>query len=261
MRHMAEQLAAAILAAGGVDEVARAAGAPCKALVDLVGQPMVAWVATAVRAAEVIGDFVVVEGPAGELSAGWQQSWARVVRAEGPGFLDTVRAAVAALPTAERILLVTTDLPLVTAAELDDFGRSCLATQAELSYAIISADSFERQFPGRGKTVARLREGRFTGGSVACVSRRFVVEQGEAIARTFERRKSKLALAALFGWGFIARLLAGRLSLADLERRGSQMLGCRLVALPTEHAGLAFDVDDPGDLELARQFLAQRQSR
>lgn len=258
---MSERLAAAILAAGGPDEVAASAGATCKALVDLSGRPMVEWVAAAVRDATMVSEFVVVEGPGGELSAGWERPLAPIVRAAGTGFLDTVRAAADALPGADRILLVTVDIPMVTAAELDDLARSCLAAQAELSYAVVSAEQVDRQFPGRGKTVARLREGRFTGGSVACVSRRFVVEQGEAIARTFDRRKSKLALAQMFGWGFVARLALGRLSLADLERRGSQMLGCRLFAVRTEHAGLAFDVDDTGDLELARGFMRRREGK
>lgn len=256
---MSEQFAAAILAGGGADEVATAGGASCKALVDVGGRPMIEWVAGAVRDATMIGEFVAVEGPGGELSAGWRQPSARVVRAAGPGFIDTVRAATDALPDADRILLATVDIPMVTAADLDDFARSCLETQAGLSYAMISAESFDRQFPGRGKTVAHLREGRFTGGSVVCVSRRFVLEQGEAIARTFERRKSKLAMAQMFGWGFVLRLLAGRLSVADLERRGSQMLGCSVVAVRTERAGLAFDVDDPGDLELARAYIRERE--
>jgi len=251
---------AAILAGGaGDDEVAAAAGATCKALVDVGGRPLIDRVARALQGARLVGEIVAVEGPGGELSAGWADPMVPVVRASGRGFLDTVMAAAEALPDAERILLATVDIPMVTPEALDAFAASCLAGQAELSYCIVSADEMERDFPGRGKTVVRLREGRFTGGSVVCVSRRFVVEQGEAIARTFDRRKSKLALAGMFGWGFVVRLALGLLSVADLERRGSQMLGCSLRAVPMSHSGLAFDVDDAGDLELARKFIRDRE--
>jgi len=254
------KLAAAILAGGGGgDKVAAAGGVACKALVDMGGEPMVNRVVRAALAAELIEDVVVVEGPGKQLSAGWAEPLARVATAPGEDFLDTVQEAARALPDADRILLVTVDIPMVTAEELDGFVRSCIGTQAELSYAMISAEDFDKEFPGRGKTVAHLREGHFTGGSVACVSRQFVVEQGETIARTFDRRKSKLALAQLFGLSFVAKMLVGQLSVAELEKRGSEMLGGRLHAVRTSSAGLAFDVDDAGDMELAREFVRKHE--
>jgi len=254
-----ETISAAIMAGGGAgDEVALAEDAPCKALVDLGGKPMIEWVATAVRGAALIGETVIVEGPGQELSASWFEPMIPVATAGGTGFIDSVQAAAQALPNAEKILLVTVDIPLVTAEGLDDFARSCIASQAELSYTIAAAEEVEREFPGRGKTVVRLREGRFTGGSVAGVTRRFIVEQAETIALTFDRRKSKLALVRMFGWGFVARLALGRLSVADLEKRGSEMLGCTLQAVRTKYPGLAFDVDHAEDLELARKLIRER---
>lgn len=259
MSERVETIAAAIMAGGGPgDEVALAEDAPCKALVDLGGKPMIEWVAAAVRDAALVGETVVVEGPGQELSASWFEPMARVVTAAGTGFIDSVQAAAQALPDAEKILLVTVDIPLMTPEGLGDFARSCIASQAELSYAIAAAEEVEREFPGRGKTVVHLREGRFTGGSVVGITRRFIVEQAETIARTFDRRKSKLALVRMFGWSFVARLLTGRLSVTDLEKRGSEMLGCALQAVRTNYPGLAFDVDHAEDLELARKLIRER---
>lgn len=257
MSEQAEQMPVAVLAAGSGGKVAAATGVPCKALAEIAGRPVIAWVLDALREAERVSEIVVVEGPAGGLRERMGEQ-ARVVRARGPAFLDTVRAAVEALPESERIVLVPGDLPMLTPQAVDDFVGSCLETPAELSYAIVAADEFERAFPGRGKTVVRLRDGRVTAGNVACVSRRFVLEHGRTIARVFAARKNPVAMLRMFGWSFVLRLMRGRLSVGDLERRASEMLGGTLRAVRCEHPELGFDVDDLRDLKLAEQFLVRR---
>ncbi len=257
MSESTEQMPVAVLAGGGPDDkVAKATGAPCKALAEVGGRPLVAWVLDALNGAELVSEIVVVQGPAQPLSEQLVAP-ARLATARGPEVLDTFRAAVAALPESERILCVTADLPLLTSEAIDDFVGSCLPLQAEVSYAIVAADAVERAAPGRGKTVARLREGRVTGGGAACVSRRFILEHGPSIAEVFARRKSKLGMLSMFGWAFVLRLALGRLSVTELEKRASEMLGCTLQAVRSEYAGLALDVDDADDLELAGRHVGQ----
>jgi len=257
MSESAEQMPAAVLAGGGPDDkVAKAAGAPCKALAEVGGRPLVAWVLDALHGAELVSEIVVVEGPTRPLSEQLSDP-VRLATAQGPEVLDTFYAAAEALPESERILCVTADLPLLTSEGIDDFIGSCLRLQAEVSYATVAADEVERAMPGRGKTVSRLREGRFTGGGAACLSRRFILEHGPIIGRVFARRKNPVAMLQMFGWGFLARLALGRLSIADLEKRASERLGCTLRAVISEYPGLAFDVDDADDLELSRRYVGR----
>jgi GTP:adenosylcobinamide-phosphate guanylyltransferase len=257
MSEQPQQLPVAVLAGGSGDKVTAASGAPSKALVEIAGRPMIAWVLAPLCEAERVSEVVVVEGPAGGLKESIGEQ-ARVARARGPAFLDTVHAAVEALPESERIVLVPGDLPMLTPQAIDGFVASCLQTPAELSYAIVAADEFERAFPGRGKTVVRLRDGRVTAGNVACVSRRFVLEHGRTIARVFAARKNPVAMLRMFGWSFVLRLMRGRLSVADLEARASEMLGGTLRAVRCEHPELGFDVDDLHDLKLAEECLVRR---
>jgi len=90
------------------------------------------------------------------------------------------------------------------------------------------------------------------------MSRRFMDEHGATIERTFARRKNKLTMLCMFGWGFVGRLMLGRLSIAGLEQRASELLGCTVRAVRSNYADLAFDVDDADDLELARRYLSRR---
>lgn len=257
MTEQTQQIPVALLAGGGADDrVAAAAGAPCKALAEVAGRPLIAWVLDALNAAEKVSEIVVAEGPTGPLR-GRLGDEVRVVTAQGSDFLHTLMAAVEALGDAERMLLATGDLPLLTPQALDEFLGSCLPSQAEVSYAIVAAEDVRRELPGRAKTVARLREGRFVSGNLVCASRRFLVEHEPVIARVFAARKNPLAMLRMFGWRFVLRLLAGSLSIADLERRGSEMLGCPLEAVRCEHTELAFDVDKPRDLALAEEFLGR----
>lgn len=258
MSDAAKPLPAAILAGGGrEDGLAHESGASCKALVHFNGRPMIDWVAEALAESRLVADVVAVEGSDRALSRDAAPELP-IVAAEGPGFIDTMAAGVRAFPEADRVLVVTADLPLLTAEAIDGFVRSCQETQSGLSYAIVEAEAFEIAFPGRDKTVARLREGRFTGGNLAVVTRRFVLEQGPVIARTFDRRKSPIGMAQIFGLSFVVRLVLGRLRIVDLERRGSEIIGAPVSAVPVPWPEIGFDVDDAEDLELARCFLGEQ---
>lgn len=251
---------AAILAGGGPDDpVARAAGVPCKALVPVEGRTLLDYVLEALRNAETVDGIIAVEGPDRNLSrSGTELPDIPIVAAEGDRLIDTFTTAARACPDEERILIATVDLPLLTPEAVDGFVRSCQETSGGLSYPIVQADAFEKAFPGRGKTTVPLVEGRFAGGNLAIVTRRFVLEGGPAIARTFDRRKSTVRLAWMFGIRFLARLLTGALRIEDLERRGGELVGTTVAAVPVPWPEIGFDVDHEEDLELAGRFLRER---
>ncbi|MEA3403970.1 MAG: nucleotidyltransferase family protein [Armatimonadota bacterium] len=248
---------AAVLAGGGAtDRVA--AAAPCKGLVEVEDRPLVEWVLDALNGAQLVSEVVIVEGPTRPISATGRGLAAEVISADGDGFIDTLTAAAQALDGHERFLVATGDLPMLTPEAVDGFVRSCQESQAEVLYPLVKAEDINRAFPGRGKRAVRLREGRFVGANLAMLSRRFVLEEGPTIATTFARRKNPLTMAGMFGWWFVVRLLTGRLSAADLERRASEMLGAKMQAVPTQWPEIGFDVDDARDLALARRYVSER---
>ncbi|MGC9319118.1 MAG: NTP transferase domain-containing protein [Armatimonadota bacterium] len=256
-----QRLPAAVLAGGTArDPVAAAAGAPCKGLVEVGRRPLVAWVVDALEGAELISEVVIVEGPKRPISAIGRGFGAEVISADRDGFIDTLTAAAQALKGAGKILVATGDLPMLTPEAVDGFVRSCQESQAEVLYPLVEAEEINRAFPGRGKRAVRLREGRFVGSNLAILSRSFILREGPTIATTFARRKNPLTMAGIFGWWFVLRLLTGRLSVADLERRGSEMLGAEMRAVATGWPEIGFDVDDAHDLALARRYLSERES-
>lgn len=96
---------------------------------------------------------------------------------------------------------------------------------------------------------------RVTGGNVV-YQRIAAFEREKAVLQeAHRRRKNPLFLAGLVGPASIARFLVGRLSMPDIERAASRVMGvsCRLIL--THHAEIGTDIDRPEDLRRAREIL------
>jgi hypothetical protein len=177
----------------------------------------------------------------------------------GDSFLDNLLHGLAAMTcehshaTPDHVLVITGDLPLITAGAIEDFVTRALAADADVAYPIIPKVCCERKFPEGRRTYVRLREGVFTGGNAVVMTRGFAEQSRELIGRLYAYRKNPLKLATLFGPRFILGLLSGRLTILNLERRASAIVGARVRAVVSEHAELGFDVDKLEDLVIARE--------
>ena len=88
-----------------------------------------------------------------------------------------------------------------------------------------------------------------------------IMPQGQQVAREiFARRKSPFQLCNWLGWSFIIKLLLHRLTIADAEKRTSELLHIKCKAIITRHAGVGMDIDKPADLELAAQYVMKHGS-
>lgn len=237
------------------DPFAAAHGVPVKALIDLDGRPMAAWVLEALRRSGRVARVAYV----GPLGPGMREL-VDVPLADTGGLLSNLEAGVEALRPAGggRVLVVTADVPLLTAGMLRDLldAADREAPGADLVYPVVRREDCEAAFPGVKRTYARLRDGTFTGGNVFLLDPRLVREP--RLRAVWAQRKNPLGLARLIGWGTLAGLLTGRLTVAALEARVSRLLGARARALVTPHAAVGTDVDKDGDLDLARRHLAGR---
>lgn len=161
----------------------------------------------------------------------------------------------------EKLLGVCDDIPLLTPTAVRDFFAACAEqTQHELYYPIIPKDACLAAFPAAQRTYGKLADGVFTGGNMMLMSKK-IMPQGQQVAREiFARRKSPLKLCNWLGWSFIIKLLLHRLTIADAEKRTSELLHINCKAIITRHAGIGMDIDKPADLELAAQYVTKHES-
>lgn len=243
----ASPVTAVVLGGGGGDALSRAAGVPAKALVPFHGRPLASYVLGAVQGSSRVGQVVYV----GEATPEITSQADRVLPAKDTflgSFSAGVEAALTLAPDSP-VLVLSADLPWLTGVALDDFVSTAEASGAALTYPIIRREVALAQFPGQARTFVKLKDGHFTGGNVMLLAAEAVPVLLPFIERAYQGRKNPLALARLFGLDFIIRLALGRLEVAAVEARAAHILGVRVKALPTPHAGIGADVDKPEHLE------------
>ncbi len=228
-------------------------GAPYEALIPIGSKTMVEYVVDALLASEHVAQVVVV-GPLEQLTKVLASRRVQVAPA-GKTVLENVQIGIQALPAAARVLVVTSDIPLLTKEAVDDFLDQCRDQTVDLFYPIVSRSVLESRFAGVKRTYVAFKEGTFTGGNLFLVNPDIFpccLEKGEQLV---EARKNPLRLSRLVGFSFLLKFLTRRLSLKEAQAKVSKLLGIKGAAVVSRYPEIGFDVDKPGDLELAARVL------
>lgn len=257
--------AALILAGGKIDpektpELAAVCGdVTNRALIPLKGRPMLGYVLDAVR------DGLSAQGGGRILVAGDNLPLPADTAAVpgGASLVDTILSGVGALePHETRLLIVTSDIPFLTAESVADFlTRAREVGNAQFVYPIIRAEDCRKRFPGMKRTTLRVAEGEFTGGNLALLDPGFLRRQEQVIRDAYAHRKNIPALARMLGPDLLFRLVLSRIApgvlpIPVLERAVGRLLGgatARAVISPFAEVGT--DVDRPEDIAVAERVL------
>lgn len=244
---------AVILAGGGkTDEFARRNGSVNKALIPIGGKPMFEYVFTALRNSQYIQEIIIV-GPVREFEK-YVMPGVRVFEDTGD-MVDNCLMAIHQLPQDKRAAVVTSDIPMLTAGVLDNYLAGLEALDGDFFYPVITKETNEARYPGVKRTYATLREGVFTGGNLFVLDPRVADFVARQIRSFVSQRKNVLAMSSLIGFRFLFRLLTKQLAIPEVEKRMSEILGCRAVAVVCPYPEIGTDVDKESDLELARKVL------
>jgi GTP:adenosylcobinamide-phosphate guanylyltransferase len=250
-------LTAVVLAGGARDElVADDPGAPNKAFLDIAGLPLVTRTLAPLRASPRVGRIIAV-APACARST-MALAAADEIRPDGPRIADSLRSGLQGLDPAEPVLLVAGDLPVLDTAAIEEFADLGLRRNADIVYACVERRTHEARYPEVPHTWARLSEGTYCGGGCALLRPRALAPLERFLDRLGSARKNPLHLAAIFGWDVVVRYSFGRLGIANLERRASELLGVTAAAAICSHPEIAVNVDRPSDVALAVRLVTAR---
>ncbi len=255
----------AVLPAGGriSGAFAAEAGAGVKALISFGGRTVLERTLATLRATGRVRRSVVIAPPEVQgLSAAAAADAVLPETDSGPGNilsgLEWLRdSADGALPA--RALVLTTDLPFLTPQVLVRFLDMC-PPDSDLCLPLVGREEFQARFPGHGRRFVRLHDGAWTIGCAFLVRPAALLANRAHLERVFAARKNQLRMARLLGGGFLLRLLTGRLTLHDIERRCSGMLGCTGRGLCGSPAELAFDIDRPSEYRYAAAQLSREET-
>lgn len=245
---------AVVLAGGPQDEVALLQpGAPNKAFVEIDGVTLVGRVLAALCAARSVRRLVVVAPLL--MKEHRDLLTADELRPDGVHITESLRNGLAGFDPGGDVLIVASDLPVLTPAAVEDYVSRVRPLAADVVYGCVEKNVHLRRYPGVPHTWARMRDGTFCGGGIVAMKpralpflERFIEELGAA-------RKHPFKLASFFGWDMLARFAVGRLSIAAAEARASKILGAPVRALVSPYPETAVNVDRVSDVALARALV------
>lgn len=247
-------MTAIVLAGGGPDEVsAMQPGAPNKAFVRIGGVALVERVLRALRESASIDRIVVVAPP--QMHGDSALALADECRADGTRIRESLRNGLAGLPPDDAVLVVTSDLPVLTPQAVDDFVARARSVGGEIGYGCLERRVHLAAFPHVPHTWARLRDGTYCGGGLVALRPRALAALEHFIEQLGAARKKPWRLASLFGPRVLLKYVSGRLTIADAERRARE-LGVDARAVPSSYAETAVNVDRASDVALAERLVA-----
>jgi molybdopterin-guanine dinucleotide biosynthesis protein A len=217
-----------------------------KALLDVGGRPMLAWVLDALAGADSIGRVILVGlEPDPEVEINWPAAFVTDRGSLFGNLLAGVDALLELNPAAEQLAVCSGDIPLIEPFMVDDFIALCGDRSIDLYYAIVERSAMEARFPGSRRSYVHLTDGDFAGGDVFVARPEIAYSRSQLWLELTNMRKHALRQARRVGVRTLIRLLLHRLSLSDAERRASVAFGVTGRAVVAPYPELGMDVDKP----------------
>ncbi len=230
-----------------------------KALLEIGGKPMIQWVLDALGAARQVEKIVLIGLPE---DSGVTCDRQITFIPNRVGMIDNLLAGIQKVreinPSASMVLLVSSDIPAITADMIDWEIETTLQTDVDLCYTVATRQVVEARFPTSRRTFIRLKDVEVCGGDINVVHTSVVNANQDIWIKLVESRKNPLKQAAILGLDTLLLVLLHRITLDSAVRRVASRLHMSGRAILTPYAEMAMDVDKPQQLELMRVDLAGR---
>ncbi len=252
----------AILLAGGVPDpdsplYPYTKGKP-KAALQIGKKSMVQWVLDALDRSSSIDSIVVVGIE--EMRNDLRSTKILDFKPAGDDYIHNFQLGAEALlahkPKAERVALVSCDIPMLTAEGVDWVLQTALETDDDLCYCVIEQSQMEKRFPDSARSYVKLRDMNVCGGDLGVIKLDLYKNRKDFWRKLFEARKTYLHQARLIGFDVLLLLLLRRLTLEDAVRKVTKRLDITGRGLNCPYPEIGMDIDKPHQLEIAFRELA-----
>ena len=221
-----------------------------ESLIEIAGKPMVQHVLNAVEGVDEIENVVMV-GPE-ELNKVSNKNY-NILKPEGT-LVDNIKRGIEALNEEHYIIILTSDIPLVTSSIIKDFIKSCQQEKEhDFFYPLISKENNLKMYPEVERTYVHLKEGIFTGGNVVMVSPSIIQGPLDWYDKLLSLRKKPFKMSQMLGFKIIIKFIFRQLTIPELEKKVSEMIGHKCKALIVDYPEIGFDVDKPSDLKMMKE--------
>jgi len=230
-----------------------AANVENKALIMINEKSIVEYVIDAINNSENI-DKVIVVGPKDKLYPYIGKKVEKILET-GSSIIENMEIGLNYFNSESNILLLTSDIPLITSQAIDEFIEKCVKREAYIGYPIITKENIIRKYPETKRTYVNMKEGTFCGGNIAFFKPEVFFQKRELIKELYENRKANWKNAKILGFKFILKFLLKTLTLDEIEKKVTKIVGCKSVAVMVSYPEIMIDLDKPSDLELIQQYF------
>jgi GTP:adenosylcobinamide-phosphate guanylyltransferase len=224
-----------------------------KALIMLNGRPMIDYIVDALNNSENI-DKILVVGPRKELHPYIGKKVKEILN-PGDSILENMEIGLNYFNSDDNLLFLTSDIPLITPEAIDEFLRICTKRKASIGYPIITKENIIKKYPETERTYVKMKEGIFCGGNIIFFKPDVFFQNKKLINELFENRKATWKYAKILGLKFILKFLFKTLTLREIEKRVTDILGYNSVAVMISYPEIMIDLDKPSDLKLIRKCI------
>ena len=253
-----------ILLAGqrpGKDPLSEYFGQPRKALIDVAGQPMLAWVVSTLVARSDVNRIVILAQDSDALldhpGTRWLRDEPRVATRDcGDSIVEAISATLRAMPAAYPFLLTTADNVLLDDAMVHQFAAR--SAGADVAVALVERRTLELAYPGNRRTWLPFRGGAYSGANLFWLGGPAALEALAVWRRIEQQRKKARAVLGAFGIGLALMIAARLVTLDQAMARAGRKIGVKARAVVLPFAEACIDVDKPSDHAMAEEILRRR---
>ncbi len=230
-----------------------ASDTPNKAFLLIKNKHMIEYVVDTVRKVRYV-DKIAVVGPRDRLEP-VLGSRVDLVVDQRDSIVENIMAALSCFPGEKEVLLITSDIPMITVEALEDFIARAKEKDVDLCYSIVDKKVNDAKYPEVRRTYARLWEGQFTGGNVFYFNPAVTDRCRDFVERMLAYRKSPAKMAGVLGVGFLLRLALGILTIRAIQDKCEKLLKIKAAAVISPYPEIGNDVDKSSDLEFVERYL------
>jgi len=247
----------AIVMAGerpGGDPLAAHFGVPAKALLPVLGVPMIGRVVRTLLDCPSAGRVLILAQQPDRLMAGelaWMAADPRVsAHASAGGLADAIDAVAGSDAAPFPILVTTADHPLLTVPMVEAFLRG--SAGADVAFGAVERRVMLAAYPENRRTWQEFKGAAYTGANLFALTGERSLAALDLYRRIEADRKHPLKLLRHFGLGLALRVATRTIPLQQALDRVGRRIGVtvRLVELPDAEAGIDVDkVSDHAEVE------------
>ena len=235
---------------GVIDPLCAETGEPRKALIPILGRPMLDYVLAALDAASLHSPFHVSGCPA-SVDERLKQA---------PSEAGPAGSALAALSgdISFPVLMTTADHPLLTADMITEFTQKSQATAADFCVGLAEDKIIQPAYPDVKRTYLKFADHAVSGCNLFYIANDSGLAAIEFWKEAQHFRKQPLKLARKLSLSLFWRYFRGKLTLKGAFDYASETLGITAVPVLLSIPEAAIDVDKPSDRTLVEEILTRQ---